>query len=117
MLSEGPRAERHLDFGSRARARLYRLEIEEALDQGAAVKIDFEGASATQSFIDELVGILIFQRGPDVLKSVKFHRCSSEVKSIIRFVAADRTSQYEARRKVAVREDVPMRSTLLGQQA
>jgi hypothetical protein len=95
MLCEGPRA-RRVDFGSRSGAAVYRQQIEDALDRGFDVSIDFAGVAATQSFIDEMIGVMVLQRGPAVLSSIRFKQCSDDVKAIVRFVASDRAAQYEA---------------------
>lgn len=71
-----------------------RERVEEFLAQGAEVVIDFAGAAVTQSFVDELVGRLILEQGPDVLQRIIFKNCSDDTRAIIRFVAADRVDQY-----------------------
>ena len=44
-----------------------REELEITLAQvGAEVILDFSGISATQSFVDELVGMLVLRHGPDI---------------------------------------------------
>lgn len=81
--------------GSRMAAAPVREELEIALAQaGAEVVLDFSGVSATQSFIDELVGVLVLRRGPDVLSHIVFKGCSDDVRAIIEFVVADRCDQY-----------------------
>ena len=71
-----------------------RKGIETALHVDSEVVIDFEGVEATQSFVDELVGVLIVKDGPGVLKKIRFKRCSSTMKAIVKFVVADRTDQF-----------------------
>lgn len=61
---------------------------------GAEVVLDFSGISATQSFVDELIGVLILRHGPDILSRIIFKSCSDDVRAIIEFVAADRCDQY-----------------------
>lgn len=95
MLSE---RKARADFGSRSRAAECREEIERALARGLPVELDFDGVEATQSFVDELVGVLVLRRGPAVLQQLKFRRCSDNIKAIIRFVAADRAEQFAASR-------------------
>lgn len=80
--------------GSRLSASPIRDRIEIALAQGAEVVLDFSGIEATQSFIDGLIGVLVLQRGPDVLSRLVFKSCSDDVKAILQFVAADRSDQY-----------------------
>lgn len=50
--------------------------------------------TATQSFIDELVGVLILRHGPDILLRMVFKGCSDEVRAMVEFVASDRCDQY-----------------------
>ena len=72
-----------------------REELEIALaQQGAEVVLDFSGIADTQSFVDELVGVLALRHGPDVLARIIFQGCSDDVRAIIEFIAADRCDQY-----------------------
>lgn len=80
--------------GARAIAMPLREQVEEALAQSIEVVFDFSAVEATQSFIDELVGVLILRHGPDVLDRLVFKSCSDDVRAIIEFVAADRCDQY-----------------------
>lgn len=81
--------------GSRMAAAPVREELEVTLAQAdAEVILDFSGISATQSFVDELVGVLVLRHGPDVLSRIVFKGCSEDVRAIIEFVAADRCDQY-----------------------
>lgn len=81
-------------IGARATASPLREEVEIALAQGYEVAFDFSGVEATQSFIDELVGVLILRHGPDILGRLIFKSCSEDVQAIIEFVATDRCDQY-----------------------
>lgn len=87
------RAIGHL-LGARSTASPLREEAEMALAQGKEVEFNFAGLSATQSFIDELVGVLILRYGPDILERLIFKACSEDVRAMIEFVAADRCDQY-----------------------
>lgn len=80
--------------GARLTAVPLRVQVEETLAQGAEVVFDFSSVEATQSFIDELVGVLVLRHGPDVLDRLIFKSCSDDVRAIIEFVAADRCDQY-----------------------
>lgn len=80
--------------GARATATPLREQVEEALAQGAEIVFDFSAVQATQSFIDELIGVLILRHGPDILSRLIFKSCSSDVRAVIEFVAADRCDQY-----------------------
>ena len=80
--------------GARSTAAPLREQVEEALAQGAEIVFDFSKVEATQSFIDELIGVLILRHGPDILGRLIFKSCSDDVRAIIEFVAADRCDQY-----------------------
>lgn len=82
-------------LGPRLAAAPIRKKIEIALAIGNDIVLDFSNIEATQSFIDELVGFLILQRGPDVLGRIIFKSCSDDVKAILQFVAADRCDQFK----------------------
>jgi len=81
-------------FGMRHAAVAERERIEGFLAQEFDVAIDFANAAVTQSLVDELVGRLILEQGPDVLQRIVFKNCSDDTRAIIRFVAADRVDQY-----------------------
>jgi hypothetical protein len=81
-------------IGPRLSATPIREAIKISLAQGEEVVLDFSGVEATQSFIDGLVGVLILQRGPDVLNHLVFKSCSDDVKAVLQFVADDRCDQY-----------------------
>lgn len=80
--------------GARSTAMPLREQVEEVLAQGAEIVFDFSSVEATQSFIDELVGVLILRHGPDILDRLIFKSCSDDVRAIIEFVATDRCDQY-----------------------
>jgi hypothetical protein len=86
-------------FGMRHAAVPERERIEGFLAQGAEVVIDFAGAAVTQSFVDELIGRLILEQGPDVLQRIVFKNCSEDTRAIIRFVTADRADQYRSTKR------------------
>lgn len=79
-------------IGARESAIPLRLQVEEALANGADVVFDFAGVEVTQSFIDALIGVLILKRGPDVLDQMVFKSCSDDARAIIEFVATDRAT-------------------------
>lgn len=81
--------------GMRSKATPVRRQVEGALDAGQVVELDFSGVVATQSFVDELVGLLVLERGPDVFKCIRFRNCSPELQGIVRFVTSDRAEQYK----------------------
>ena len=78
----------------RESAQPIRRGIDQHLANGEVIELDCAGADATQSFMDELVGILVLERGPNVLKQLRFRGCSADMKAIINFVVSDRASQF-----------------------
>ena len=83
-------------LGMRHTALPLRKSIEDSLASGSDVTIDFTGVEATQSFVDELVGVLVGKHGPSVLTQIKFKGCSQAVKGVINFVVADRARDFHA---------------------
>lgn len=83
-------------YGTRSRAFEYRDLIENLLDSSAdRIAIDFDGVNATQSFVDELLGVLIIRRGADTVRRLVFRNCSDDMRAIIQFVLNDRIEQLE----------------------
>jgi len=82
------------NLGQRHSARPIRALIVTALNADHPITLNFKGISATQSFTDELIGQLILERGPNILKLISFKGCSMEMRGIITFVIKDRTHQY-----------------------
>lgn len=80
-------------LGTRLMALPLRDRIDCALDNHEIVEIDFSGTNPTQSFVDELVGTLVLERGGDVLDSLVMKNCSDDVKAILHFVVSDRLDQ------------------------
>lgn len=82
--------------GSRCRARELREELEGLLFPANELVLDFTGmVSATQSFVDELVGVLILKHGPDIVRRLVFKGCSENIKEIISFVVSTRSDDYQ----------------------
>ncbi len=81
-------------LGTRFLARPLRQQLETALEEHRNVTIDFSTISVTQSFIDELMGILILKNGPDLISRIAFKKCSTDVKEIIRLVIGKRINDY-----------------------
>jgi len=94
-LAEKMAPERFL--GTRIRATTLREDLESLLTKYGAVVLDFGGVEATQSFIDELIGVLVLERGPEIVERLVFRSCSEDVKAIINFVLSDRIEQYRQR--------------------
>jgi hypothetical protein len=85
----------HPFFGSRLVAREIRLELERALRDRGEVRIDFANVGATQSFIDELVGVLVAQQGVTLLSSLVFTNCSDDIKALLQFVIGSRLRDFD----------------------
>jgi hypothetical protein len=81
-------------FSRRDRAASVREELDMKIADGFSVELNFEGVEATQSFIDELIGIVVLERGVEVLGKLTFRKCSSDMKAIINFVVSDRALQH-----------------------
>ncbi len=81
-------------LGTRLRARAIRDELENLLAGHGEVVLDFSGIEATQSFLDELLGVLVLERGPTIVDRIVFRGCSEDVKETINFVLGDRIEQY-----------------------
>lgn len=95
MISLKPAASTSM-MGMRQSALPLRQSIEQALKKGEEVTIDFSGVEATQSFVDELIGVLVSKLGPSVLSQLSFKGCSQTVKGVISFVVADRARDFKA---------------------
>ena len=85
-------------MGTRVFARELRSQLEMRLAESAEVEVSFDGVSISQAFADELVGVMLLQHGPDILKRLVFKGCSDSVKGLIEFVVADRYDEYMATR-------------------
>ena len=84
-------------LGTREIAFPIRDRIESALDAGETVALNFSGINPTQSFVDELVGVLVIERGQDVLDYLVMKNCNEDTKAILHFVVSDRLEQLEER--------------------
>lgn len=84
--------------GTRVFARELRSQPEVRLTESAEAAVSFDGVSISQAFADELVGVMLLQHGPDILKRLIFKGCSVSVKGLIEFVVADRYDEYMATR-------------------
>lgn len=81
-------------IGSRSSAMPLREMVEEALSSRQEVVFDFKHVRVTQSFIDELIGRVVLNNGPEILDRLIFKSCSDDVRAIIEFVVSDRCDQY-----------------------
>ena len=81
-------------LGTRHVARGLRDQVEVLLAQSPDVELDFTGVNISQSFADELVGVLLLRHTPAVLERLVFKGCSDSVKAVIEFVVADRYDEY-----------------------
>ena len=98
QLVELSKTESFKSFGSRSRALTIRDHIESIIKEHGSVTVDFSDIYPTQSFVDELVGVLILEHGPSILEKLSFANCSEQVQTILHFVASDRISQYQKNR-------------------
>lgn len=69
-----------------------RQQIEQLLLEHESVQIDFSSVGVTQSFTDELVGVLAYRYGSQVLQRLAFKGCTNEHKKILNFVVSHRLS-------------------------
>ena len=83
-----------VSLSRREAAQPIRIGIDSHLAEGEMIEVDCARAEATQSFMDELVGILVLERGPKVLQQLRFRGCSPDMKAIINFVVSDRAAQF-----------------------
>jgi hypothetical protein len=82
-------------LGTRNVALPLRQRVESALQSGPGnVCLDFTGVTVTQSYMDELLGVLILRYGPALLERVAFKMCSEDVRAVIQFVASARIRDY-----------------------
>lgn len=81
-------------LGTRSAAAPVREQAEEVLRGSGEVVVDFTGIEVTQSFVDELLGVLILRYGCDILQRIVLKGCSDDVRAIIEFVASDRCDQF-----------------------
>ena len=87
-------------LGSRFRARELREEVERLLMPANEVVLDFTGMkSVTQSFVDELVGVLVLRHGPDIIQRLVFKGCAEDIKQILSFVVSSRTEDFLGKNK------------------
>ena len=81
-------------IGARIAARALRSQLEARLSASVEVEVSFDGVTISQAFADELVGVMLLQHGPDILKRLVFKGCSDSVRGLIEFVVADRYDEY-----------------------
>lgn len=94
------------DFlASREVGRRLRFTIEDALkrQRGEEIRLDFSAVkSATQSCMDEMIGVLVRQHGEIILSRILFDNCEHEIRTLIQFVISDRLSRIPAARAPAL---------------
>ena len=76
------------NLATRENGLILRKEIEEALKTFDSVFVDFDGINlVTQSFIDEVFGVLVREKGLSFIRNhIKIKDASDFVKSMIKFV-------------------------------
>lgn len=93
LISYVLREHAHRAFlASRSNAAQMRQEIERLLHTHGSVTVDFSGVGVTQSFTDELVGVLAYKYGLPGLRRITFKGCTEEHKQILNFVVSHRLS-------------------------
>lgn len=103
LIHLGKPGEHRSFLGSRYSGNRLRLELEAALDHHDRVVLDFADVGvASQSFIDELIGVLILQHGPDILRRLTFKNCNEDVRAVIRYVVNTRTKDVQKQKVPAV---------------
>jgi len=88
-------------LGTREVALPIRDQVTAALDAGETVALHFAGTNPTQSFVDELVGVLVLERGESVLDHLVMKGCNEDTKAILHFVVGDRLDQLAERTALA----------------
>jgi hypothetical protein len=89
----------HHFFGTRFIGQQMRGELEALLDQHQSVEVDFTGLNATQSFIDEMVGVLVLHYGPAILQRLSFKGCNEDIQTILHFVVSSRLADFESQKQ------------------
>lgn len=84
-------------LGTREIALPIRDLVDAELQGEGSVVLDFGSTNPTQSFVDELVGVLVIEHGPEVLGRLVMRNCSEDTKAILHFVVGDRLQQREER--------------------
>lgn len=82
-------------LGVRENALPIRDSIYQSLDCKQQVVLDFAGVNSTQSFIDELIGVLIIERGVEALEFLIMKNCSADTQAILHFVVSDRLDNFK----------------------
>lgn len=87
-------------LGIRRLALPIRDQVVAALEEGQDIVLDFAGTNPTQSFVDELVGALVMDRGEGVLKRLTMRNCDEDTRTILHFVVSDRLNQLMQRQSL-----------------
>lgn len=81
-------------LGTRHSAKKIRTRLSEILDEDGAAVVDFSSVTLTQSFADELLGPLLLEHGPALLKKLSFKSCSEDARAVITFVVGQRLRDF-----------------------
>ena len=84
-------------LGTRHSAKRIRRLVSEKIASAGSAVIDFRSVTLTQSFADELLGPLILEHGPAVLKKLAFKSCSEDARAVITFVVSQRLRDFHDR--------------------
>lgn len=88
-------------FGTRFIGQQMRGELEALLDQNQNLEVDFTGLNATQSFIDEMIGVLVLRYGPAILQRLSFKGCNEDIQTILHFVVSSRLADHKASKQAS----------------
>lgn len=80
-------------LGSRHFALPVRDELVGLINSGEKVEIDFADTNPTQSYIDELIGVLVMDFGKVILSKLIFKNCSETTQALLHLVVSDRLKQ------------------------
>jgi hypothetical protein len=72
-----------------------RAELERLLEQPGDVRIDFDRITATQSFLDEFVGVVVCRQGQAVVDRLVFAGCTGDVRALLELVIGARLEDHE----------------------
>jgi hypothetical protein len=91
----------HHFFGTRFIGQQMRGELEALLDRHENVEVDFTGLNATQSFIDEMIGVLVLRYGASILQRLSFKGCNEDIQTILHFVVSSRLADHDSSQHAA----------------
>lgn len=85
-------------LGSRQVAMTIRDKLEVLIATGDPVEVDFRNTNPTQSFVDELIGVLVLEHQRAVLSKIVFKNCSTDTRTILHLVVSNRLAHHSKSR-------------------